>query len=98
MAVLKKEFIDRMAENGGITKKDAKRGLELFIETLMDYMAEDEKVMIKGFGRFEMKTYKERKGRVPLSGEECIVPEHKKMRFYASETLINKIDGMEREE
>ena len=98
MAVLKKEFIDRMAENGGITKKDSKRGLELFIETLMDYMAEDEKVMIKGFGRFEMKTYKERKGRVPLSGEECIVPEHKKMRFYASETLINKIDGMEREE
>ena len=34
MAVLKKEFTDRMAEIGGITKKDAKRGLELFIETL----------------------------------------------------------------
>ena len=26
MAVLKKEFIDRMAETGGITKKDARRG------------------------------------------------------------------------
>ena len=95
MAVLKKEFIDRMAENGGITKKDAKRGLELFIETLMDYMAEDEKVMIKGFGRFETKTYKERKGRVPLSGEECIVPEHKKMRFYASEMLADKIKELQ---
>ena len=42
MAVLKKEFTDRMAEIGGITKKDAKRGLELFIETLMDYMSENE--------------------------------------------------------
>lgn len=68
MAVLKKEFTDRMAEIGGITKKDAKRGLELFIETLMDYMSKDEKVMFSGFGRFEMKTAKERKGRVPLSG------------------------------
>ena len=68
MSVLKKEFIDRMAEAGGITKKEARRGLELFIETLLDCMDEDEKVMIKGFGRFEMKTYKERKGRVPLSG------------------------------
>ena len=92
MAVLKKEFTDRMAEFGGITKKDAKRGLELFIETLMDYMSKDEKVMIVGFGRFEMKTAKERKGRVPLSGEECIVPEHKKMKFYASDTLADKID------
>ena len=39
-----------------------------------------------------MKTTKERKGRVPLSGEECIVPEHKKMKFYASDTLADKID------
>lgn len=98
MAVLKKEFIDRMAENGGITKKAARLGFDLFVETLMNCMSEDEKVMISGFGRFEMKTTKERKGRVPLSGKECIVPEHRKMKFYASETLINKIDGMERED
>ena len=93
MAVLKKEFTDRMAEKGGITKKAARQGLELFIETLIDYMSEGEKVMIKGFGRFEMKTYKERMGKVPISGEDCIVPEHRKMKFHASETLADKIDG-----
>ena len=58
MAVLKKEFIDRMAETGGITKKAARQGFELFIETLMDYMSEDEKVVFTGFGKFEMKTAK----------------------------------------
>ena len=98
MAVLKKDFIDKMAETGGITKKEARRGLELFIETLIDYMAEDEKVMIKGFGRFEMKTYKERIGKVPLSGTECIIPEHRKLRFYASELLGGKIEEMRGEE
>ena len=98
MSVLKKEFIDRMAERGGITKKAAREGLELFIETLIDCMAEDEKVMIKGFGRFEMKTYKERIGKVPLSGEECIIPEHKKMRFYASDLLGGRIEEMRKEE
>ncbi len=36
MAVLKKEFIDRMAENGGITKKAARMGFDLFFETLME--------------------------------------------------------------
>ena len=98
MAVLKKEFTDRMAEIGGITKKEARRGLELFIETLMDYMSENEKVMIVGFGRFEMKTYKERMGKVPLSGTECIIPEHRKMKFYASETLPGRIKELQGEE
>lgn len=93
MAVLKKEFIDRMAENGGITKKAARQGIELFIETLMDCMSEGEKVMIKGFGRFEMKTYKEKKCKTPISGKNCIIPEHRKMKFYTSETLANKIEG-----
>lgn len=98
MSVLKKEFIDRMAETGGITKKAARLGFDLFIGTLMDYMSENEKVMFSGFGRFEMKTTKERRGRVPLSGAECVIPEHRVMKFYASETLTDKIGEMRREE
>lgn len=94
MAVFKKEFIDRMSEIGGITKKDAKRDLEIFIKTLMDYMSEDEKVRFTGFGRFEMKTVKERRGLNPFDGTDCIVPEHKKMKFYASEVLADKIEGL----
>lgn len=66
MAVLKKEFIDRMAENGGITKKAARQGVDLFFETLADYMSEDRKVVFTGFGKFEMKTFKERTGRIPI--------------------------------
>ena len=97
MAVLKKEFIDRMAETGGITKKDARRGVELFFETLMDCMSEGEKVMFNNFGRFEMKTLEGRKGRLPF-GEECFIPEHKKMKFYPSRTLSKKIEEMQRED
>ncbi len=98
MSVLKKEFIDRMAETGGITKKAAKQGLDLFFETLMECMAEGEKVLLVGLGRFEMKTIKERRGRVPLSGAECVIPEHRVMKFHASETLTDKIDEIGREE
>lgn len=98
MAVLKKEFIDRMSENGGITKKAAKQGLDLFFETLMECMAEGEKVLLVGLGRFEMKTIKERRGRVPLSGAECVIPEHRVMKFHVSETLTDKIDEIGRKE
>lgn len=87
-----------MAETGGITKKAAKQGLDLFFETLMECMAEGEKVLLVGLGRFEMKTIKERRGRVPLSGAECVIPEHRVMKFHASETLTDKIDEIGREE
>ncbi len=46
MSVLKKEFIDRMAENGGITKKVARQGVDLFFETLADYMSEDKETIM----------------------------------------------------
>ena len=83
MSVLKKEFIDRMAENGGITKKEARRGFDLFIETLMDCMCEDEMVKEK---------------RMPFQGDDFIVPEHEKMKFYPSRLLGNVIEKMRREE
>lgn len=95
MAVLKKEFINRMAENGGITKKAARMGFDLFFETLMECMAEEEKVLLVGLGRFEMKTTSERKGKVPLSGAECVIPEHKNMKFYVSKSLNDRIEELQ---
>ena len=96
MSVLKKEFIDRMAENGSITKKAARQGFELFIETLLDCMSENEKVMINGFGRFEMITVKEKK--MSFRGDDSIVPDHRKMKFYPSRFLSGVIEEMRREE
>ena len=91
MTVNKKEFADRMAEKGGIKKKDAMKGLEMFIETLMDCMSNNERVMLKGFGRFEMKTAKKKIGRNPQTGQQVIIPEHEKIKFVASEGLADRI-------
>ncbi len=97
MSVKKKEFADRMAEKGRIKKKDAMKGLELFIDTLIDCMSENEKVMIMGFGRFEMKMTKEKIGRNPQTGQQCIIPEHENMKFVASELLTERIKERKQE-
>ena len=91
MAINKKEFADRMAENGGTTKKAAYKAVDAFIETLMDYLNEDEKVMFQGFGRFEMRKAKERIGRNPKTKEEYMIPEHEKVKFVSSEGLAKRI-------
>ena len=69
------------------------RSVDLFFETLADYMSEDRKVVFTGIGKFEMKTFKERMGRIPIGGAECFVPAHRKMKFRASERLVEKIEG-----
>ena len=92
MSVNKKEFADRMAAKGGIKKKDAMKGLDLFIETIMDCMSEGEKVKLLKFGSFQMKTVKERIGRNPQSRQQCIIPEHEKIKFVASEGLSDRIE------
>lgn len=92
MSVNKKEFADRMAEKGGIKKKEAMKGLNLFIDTLMDCMSENEKVKLLNFGSFQMKTVKERIGRNPQTGQQCNIPEHEKIKFVASEGLADRIN------
>lgn len=87
MAMNKKAFTDRMAAKGNITKAQAKREVELFLGTLVDCMRDGEVVNFRRFGKFEVKTLKEKKARHPHTGEECIVPAHKKIKFHSSEVL-----------
>lgn len=92
MAITKIEFINKMAEKGELKKSEAAREVDLFINTLMDCLINDGTVKLHGFGRFELKEVKEHVGRNPKTKEECIIPKHKKVKFYASETLAGKIE------
>lgn len=91
--VNKKEFAYKIAEKGGFYKKDAMKMTELFWETLMDCLAEGEKVNFYGIGHFGLKTAKERPARNPKTGERCIMPEHQKVKFCPSELLTGKIEN-----
>lgn len=91
--VNKKEFAYKIAEKGGFYKKDAVKAVELFWDTLLDYLEEGKKVNFYGIGHFELKTVKGREARNPKIGEACIVPDHKKVKFYSSETLTENIEN-----
>lgn len=95
MTINKTDFVNRMAEIGGITKKEANRGVDAFIETLIDCLSDGCAVKFVGFGRFELKTMKEKSARNPRTGESCIVPEHKKVKFYAGEALAERMKELE---
>ena len=91
MSITKKQFIEKMASKGGMKKIEAKKQVNLFLDTLIECLKEEGTVKFGRFGRFEVKTVKEIVGRNPKNGNVCIVPEHKKVKFYGSKILADKV-------
>ena len=61
----KTELISAVAEQSGLTKKDAEKAVTAVIDTIINSVAKDEKVQIAGFGTFEQRQRKARTGSDP---------------------------------
>lgn len=66
----KNELIRAMANNAGITLKDASIALEGLIDAITAGLKDGEKIQISGFGTFELKEKPERDGFNPKTGEQ----------------------------
>ena len=78
----KTELVAALAEKAEVSKKDAEKVLNAFVETVQDAVKADDKVQLVGFGTFESKTRAAREGKNPQTGEKikiaaCKVPAFK---------------------
>ena len=78
----KTELVAALAEKAEVSKKDAEKVLNAFIETVQDAVKADDKVQLVGFGTFESKARAARDGKNPQTGEAikiaaCKVPAFK---------------------
>ncbi|SFH79781.1 DNA-binding protein HU-beta [Tindallia magadiensis] len=90
----KAELVAKMAELSGLTKKDAEASLNAFMETVEETLVEGGKVQLVGFGTFDVRERKPRKGRNPRDPEQVIeIPASKAPVFKAGKTLKEKING-----
>lgn len=70
----KADLISSMAEKGTLSKKDAEKALNAFIESVQDALVKGDKVQIVGFGSFEVRRRSARKGRNPQTRKEIEIP------------------------
>ena len=78
----KTELVAALAEKAEVSKKDAEKVLNAFIETVQGAVKADDKVHLVGFGTFESKARAAREGKNPQTGEKiqiaaCKVPTFK---------------------
>ena len=90
----KAELVAKMAEVSGLTKKDAEASLNAFMETVEETLVDGGKVQLVGFGTFDVRERKPRKGRNPRNPDQVIeIPASKAPVFKAGKTLKEKING-----
>ena len=78
----KTELVAAIAAKADLSKKDAEKALNAFIETVQGAVKADDKVQLVGFGTFEARERAAREGKNPQTGEKikidaCKVPAFK---------------------
>ena len=89
----KSELLASMAEKGKLTKVDAERALNAYIQTVEETLVKGEKVQLVGFGTFESRERKARSGRNPRNPKEVIeIPASKAPVFKAGKSLKEAVN------
>ena len=88
----KTELINAIAEESGISKKNAKLAVDAFVSTIEKALKNDEKVSIVGFGTFEVRTRAARTGRNPATGKEIKISASKSPAFKAGKALKDALN------
>ncbi len=73
------------------SKAHAERAVNAVLAAVQTGLSEDEIVQLIGFGTFQVKLRKSRKGRNPQTGEEITIPESRTVGFKAGQGLKNSI-------
>jgi DNA-binding protein HU-beta len=87
----KSELIDAMAEKAGLTKADAKKALEGFMDATTDALKKGDKVALVGFGSFSVSKRSARTGRNPQTGKEIQIAAKNVVKFKAGSELAQNV-------
>ena len=88
----KTELTAALAANAGLSKKDAEKALNAFVDVVTETLTKGEKIQIVGFGSFEVKARPARTARNPRTGEEIKIEASKAPVFKAGKALKDTVN------
>ena len=89
----KSELVAMMAEKADLSKKDAEKALNAFVESVQDTVKSGDKISLVGFGTFELRERAAREGRNPQTGEVMKIAASKAPKFKAGKALKDMINA-----
>ena len=89
----KTELVAAMAEQTGLSKKDAEAALKAFTDVVANELKAGGKVQLVGFGNFEVSERAAREGRNPQTGETMTIAASKAPKFKAGKALKDLVNA-----
>ncbi len=87
----KTELVDAVASRAGLSKADADRAVNAFVDAIEGALVRGEKVTVTGFGTFEVRNRAARMGRNPQTGAPLHIPATKSPAFKAGKGLKDTV-------
>jgi len=88
----KAQLIDAIAGDSGLTKADAKKALDSFINVTSDTLKSGDRISLIGFGSFSVSERSARTGRNPQTGKELFIAAKKVVKFKAGSELGDAVN------
>ena len=88
----KAELVDEVARAIQVTKKQAETIVNVVFDSIVDSLRSGEKIELRGFGSFRLRSRKSRTGRNPKTGEKVEVPSKKIPYFKPGKELKELIN------
>ena len=89
----KAEMAERLFEELGLNKREAKELVEQFFEEVRLSLESNEQVKISGFGNFDLRDKKQRPGRNPKTGEEIPIKARRVVTFRPGQKLKARVES-----
>jgi integration host factor subunit alpha len=93
MALTKADIAERLFEEVGLNKREAKEIVELFFDEIKNALQSGEQVKISGFGKFELRDKSGRPGRNPKTGEEIPITPRRVVTFRTGQKLKARVEA-----
>ena len=87
----KTDIIEAIQKENGYSRKQSTEVTEILLEIIKQSLESGEDVLISGFGKFQVKTKKERRGRNPATNEDLTLPPRRVVTFKCSNKLKTRI-------
>jgi integration host factor subunit beta len=88
----KAELVDEVARTVQLTKKQAETIVNIVFDSIVDSLRAGEKIELRGFGSFRLRSRKSRTGRNPKTGQKVDVPSKKIPYFKPGKELKELIN------
>jgi len=87
----KADLVGKIAEKANVTKANAERSLNAFLDTVEATLVKEGKLTLTGFGTFVVDKRKARTGRNPRTGEKIKIPAAKVVKFRPGKLLKDAV-------